>query len=255
MSRAGAGGSGWVVMDAVILAGGLGTRLRELVPDVPKPMAIVAGRPFLAWLAEHWIARGVQRLILSVGYRHEVVRDFFGDAWGGRPVLYAVESQPLGTGGGLLLALSLATPRATTLVLNGDTFFDVSLETLRRAHGESRATVTMALTAGRGATRYSGVRLDDTGRVVELAARSTAAAPMVNGGVYLVEPGALPAGPASTPVSLEDELLPRLIASGARVQGVTCPGRFIDMGVPEDYRRCQDWFGNATGAQANPANH
>lgn len=242
-------------MDAVILAGGLGTRLRAVVPDVPKPMATVAGRPFLAWLVEHWIAQGVERLIFSVGYRHEVVRDYFGAAWGGCQVRYAIEPQPLGTGGGLLLALAVAKPRATTLVLNGDTFFDAPLATLHRAHTQSRATVTLALTEGRGSGRYSGVRLDATGRVVELAARSAGTTPVVNGGVYLMEPDALGAGSAGTPMSLEVELLPRLIASGARVQGVACPGRFIDIGVPEDYQRCQEWFGKEPGAQAATANN
>lgn len=236
-------------MDAVILAGGLGTRLRQAVPDVPKPMAPVAGRPFLAWLAEHWIAQGVRRLILSVGYRHEVVRNYFGDVWGGCPVHYAVEAQPLGTGGGLLLALAAASPQATALVLNGDTFFDVPLAALRSAHAQHRAAVTLALTENRIRGRFSGVKLDPGGRVLGLAARSGGAAPLVNGGVYLLEPDALRGEPAGVPLSLEDEVLPRLIASGVRVQGVVDPGRFIDMGVPEDYRRSQDWFGTAPGAR------
>lgn len=235
-------------MDAIILAGGLGTRLRPVVPDLPKPMAPVAGRPFLAWLAEYWIGQGVGRLILSVGYRHEAVRDYFGNTWGGCPVVYAVEAAPLGTGGGVLLALALGQCRGTTLVLNGDTFFELPLATLRSAHAQHAAAVTLALTGNRGDARFGGVRLDGAGRVVEMTARAGEAAPLVNGGVYLMEPAALDGERSGAPLSLEDELLPRLIGIGVHVHGVICPGRFIDMGLPEDFRRSQDWFGPAADA-------
>ena len=242
-------------MDAIILAGGLGTRLRAAVPDVPKPMAPIAGRPFLAWLIEYWVALGGQRLILSVGYKHEAIRKYFGDAWGGCPVRYAIESQPLGTGGGLLLALTQLTPRAATLVLNGDTFFDVSLAALRDAHGQHKAAITLALTGNRVPGRFSGVELDASGRILNLAARSGTAAPIVNGGVYLLDPAALSGETSGVRLSFEDDVLPRLIASGARVQGLVASGRFIDIGVPKDYRRCQDWFGKLPGARVVAAKY
>src|SRR5690349_16571222 len=91
-------------MTAIILAGGLGTRLRSVVADVPKPMAPIAGRPFLAYQIEYWIAQGVQRFILSVGYKHEIIMDYFGDRYQGAEIEYAIELLPLGTGGGFLQA-------------------------------------------------------------------------------------------------------------------------------------------------------
>lgn len=91
-------------MQAVVLAGGFGTRLRGVVPDLPKPMAPVAGRPFLAWILDRLVAAGARRAVLAVGYRHEAIRGHFGDAWRGLPLVYSVEAQPLGTGGAIRLA-------------------------------------------------------------------------------------------------------------------------------------------------------
>src|SRR5512147_529361 len=93
-------------MEAIILAGGLGTRLRQAVPDVPKPMAPIRGRPFLDYQMTYWAKQGIERFVLSVGYRHEIVKQHFGCRWGSTEVDYAVESTPLGTGGGLLMAMS-----------------------------------------------------------------------------------------------------------------------------------------------------
>src|SRR5438067_6674889 len=116
--------------EAIVLAGGLGTRLRSAVADVPKPMAPIRGRPFLEYLFDHWIDQGIRRFTLSVGYRHEVIVDHFGKAYHGATIRYAVERSPLGTGGALLGTLATFSVEAPVLLLNGDTYFAVDVKRL-----------------------------------------------------------------------------------------------------------------------------
>ncbi len=230
-------------MEAIVLAGGLGTRLRAAVPDLPKPMAPVNGRPFLERLLDYWVAQGVTRLILSVGYKHEAVSAHFGPAFRGVPVGYAVEGRPLGTGGGLLLALgSLAAP-GPFLVLNGDTYFEVALGALRDFHAARGADATLALFRSPQQGRYTGLGIGKAGEVLSLNAGEKGG--LANGGVYLMERGLLEGGswlPAS-PVSLEGDILPFALHSSKRVFGLECAGRFLDIGVPEDYARAADLLG------------
>lgn len=224
-------------MEAIVLAGGLGTRLRAAVPDLPKPMAPVNGRPFLERLLDYWIAQGVTRLILSVGYRHEAVSAHFGLAFRGVPVGYAVEDSPLGTGGGLLLARGSLTAAGPFLVLNGDTYFETPLKTLREFHAARGADATLALFRSPQQGRYTGLRIGKAGEVLSLNAGEKGG--LANGGVYLMERGLLEGGPwlPAAPVSLEEDILPFALQSGRRVFGLECPGRFLDIGVPEDYAR------------------
>lgn len=225
---------------AIVLAGGLGTRLRSEVPELPKPMAPVAGRPFLSYQLDYWIAQGATRFVLSVGYRREAIVDHFGDRYRGVPVEYAVETEPLGTGGGLLLALSrLGAGGDAVLVLNGDTYFEVDLRALAAFHAERRSEWTFALFRCAEAGRYMGMGVADDGRITALKSGSAQPGRLANGGVYLLQPQALRGLPwaAGDRVSLEDDLLPALFGAGRRLYGCEAAGAFIDIGVPEDYRR------------------
>lgn len=203
-------------MEAIVLAGGLGTRLRSAVPELPKPMAPVAGRPFLAWLLDRWIAQGVRRFVLSVGYRAEAIHAHFGASFRGAEIDYAVEEAPLGTGGGLLLAAAQLSGNESFLLLNGDTLLDVELRPLAEVHARRAADVTIALIANSQESRYGGVQVDAEGRI---AAFDVERAPAANGGVYLINRSALQGLDAAQgkAASLERELLPALIARGARV--------------------------------------
>ena len=225
---------------AIVLAGGLGSRLKAAVPDVPKPMAPINGRPFLEYLIDYWTGQGVDRFILSVGYKRETIQRHFAARHKGIEVDYAVEDRPRGTGGGLLLALKCLRRSGVFLILNGDTFFEVDLASMRRYHRDKRAEVTIALHEAEANGRYASVEIDDDGTIVAFdgGARTSGLA-LVNGGVYLAESGAfsgVPPEPAA-PVSLEDQLYPRMLAAGSRMYGFRSSGRFIDIGVPEDYRR------------------
>lgn len=231
-------------MEAIVLAGGLGTRLRGVVPDLPKPMALVAGRPFLEHLLEYWIAQGVTRFVLSVGYKHEAVSRHFGAAYRGAAIAYAVEERPRGTGGGLLLARG-SLGGGPFLVLNGDTYFEVALATLREFHGARRADVSLALFRSPQQGRYTGIHLRGAGEIRSFTHGEQGG--LANGGVYLMERSLLDDGAwtPGSPLSLEQDILPFALRAGRRVFGLECAGRFIDIGVPEDYARAAAVLGTA----------
>lgn len=223
---------------AIILAGGLGTRLRSAVPDLPKPMAPVAGRPFLAHQLDFWVAQGVRRFILAVGYRHEAIQDHFGSSHRGASIEYSVESAPLGTGGALLQAAARVNDARDerALLLNGDTWFDVPLPALAARAMQLNADWCFALFRHDDPARYMGVDLDRAGRVRALRC---AFSPLANGGVVWFRPDALRAidHEPGCVLSLENDVLPRSLARGQRFAALECPGAFIDIGVPADYHR------------------
>ena len=227
-------------MQAIVLAGGLGTRLRGTIGETPKPLAPVRGRPFLEYLLDYWIGQGVTRFILSVGYKHEAIAGHFGATFEGAAIRYAVEDRPLGTGGGLLLAAGHLAGDGAFLVLNGDTFFEAPLGALREFHEARGALATIALFRSRQGGRYAGLTLGESGEVLTLGAGERGG--LANGGVYFMERSLFEGGPwrAASPVSLEEDILPFALRSRKRVFGLECAGRFLDIGVPEDYARAAE---------------
>ena len=227
---------------AVILAGGLGTRLRAAVSDVPKPMAPINGRPFLEYQIDFWFEQGIKHFILSVGYKHEIISSYFGSQYHGATIDYVVEDVPMGTGGGLLASLKYLSNINPFLLLNGDSFFEVSISDLLKHHLVNRAAVTFSLfrTSERG--RYMGMQLSDDGRILSLGDKKDQSDVLANGGVYIVDPMAFDGFPAPTKVaiSLEGDIFPELLKSEAGMWGHQSNGFFIDIGVPEDYFRAQD---------------
>ena len=225
-------------MEAIILAGGLGTRLRAVVPDLPKPMAPIHGRPFLEHQMDYWIGQGVTRFILSVGYKRELIEAHFGAAYRQCPVVYAREDEPLGTGGGLLLGLAEAQTESV-LVLNGDTFFEVMLETMHAQHIARHAQVTVALRRVPHNDRYGEVVLNAQSAIEAFSAKPSGSEGIINGGVYMMQRDAL-LGLGWKPgdkVALEQDLFPVLLDRKLKMFGMECTGAFIDIGVPEDYQR------------------
>ena len=175
-------------MEAIILAGGLGTRLRSVVSDLPKPLAPVGGKPFLEYLLNYWYGQNVKRFILSVGYKHELIRDQFGSKYKDAEINYAVETKPLGTGGGLLLSIKQLQSKEPFLLLNGDTFFAVNYADLLNHHIQCGADMTLSLIEVPENKRYSGVLLDKNRMVCSMETRGGSSKnPLVNGGVYMVE--------------------------------------------------------------------
>ena len=229
---------------AIILAGGLGTRLRGTVPGLPKPMAPIRNRPFLEHQMDYWIKQGINRFILSVGYLKDLIIQHFGNTYKGVPIEYAIEHEPLGTGGGLLLAeKGLTEP---FLVLNGDTFIEVDLDNLYEFHLERKSEWTFSLFRTSQFERYMGMDVSPNGEILSLKSESKKSSGLANGGVYLIEPSALNslAFKAGDKASLEDELLPNFISNGGVLYGKECKGKFIDIGVPEDYYQAIDILPN-----------
>ena len=225
---------------AIILAGGLGTRLRTAVPDLPKPMAPVAGRPFLEYQLDYWIRQGISRFVLAVGYRHEAIVDHFGDSYHGAELVYVVEPTPLGTGGGLLLAADKAGRDAPFLLLNGDTYFAVDLKALSAFSHAHDADWCFALFRAHEEGRYMGMDVTPQGSIASLKSGTGRPGRLANGGVYWVHPRALHGGGRFAPgdrASLEDDIFPLAMESGQRMFGLEFPGVFIDIGVPDDYHR------------------
>jgi D-glycero-alpha-D-manno-heptose 1-phosphate guanylyltransferase len=226
------------VTSAIILAGGLGTRLRGVVPDLPKPMAPIGGRPFLEHQLDYWINQGVSQFVLSVGYLHEVIVDHFGDRYKGAELDYVIEKTPLGTGGGFLLAAEKLGKNDPFLLLNGDTYFAVDLKKLADFSVANDADWCFSLFRTGEEGRYMGLDISSQGQITSLKSGAGRPGSLANGGVYWVNPRALlSAGFApGDKVSLEDDIFPAAMISGQHLLGIEFPGVFVDIGVPNDYR-------------------
>lgn len=227
------------MISAIILAGGLGTRLRSVVPDLPKPMAPISGRPFLEHQLDYWIKQGVSHFVLSIGYRHEVIIDHFGNKYKGAELDYVVETTPLGTGGGLLLAVEKLGKNDPFLLLNGDTYFAVDLKKLAEFSAANDADWCFSLFRTNEEGRYMGLDISPQGQITSLKSSTERLDRLANGGVYWVNPRALLSekfAPGDK-VSLEDDIFSAAMISGQRLLGIEFPGTFIDIGVPDDYHR------------------
>lgn len=224
-------------MKALILAGGLGTRLKEILNDQPKPMAPVANRPFLEYLILQLKEQGVTDIVLCIGYRGEQIEKYFDDGSRcGVHIAYSQEKEPLGTGGAMNLAEGLIRGE-NFLVMNGDSFLDVDLNGLVEFHLEREALATMALVEVKDPARYGTVEINERGEIESFGGKGKSSrSKLVNGGVYVLNREIFEYIPKGK-VSLEKEVFPKLIGKG--FCGMPVKGFFIDIGVPVDYRRLE----------------
>lgn len=221
-------------ISVMILAGGLGTRLREVVADRPKVLAEVNGRPFLACLLDLLADAGIGRVVLCTGYMAELVSAAFGDFYRGMELLYSREDVPLGTGGALRLALPLI-GSDPVLVMNGDSFCDADLGLFARQHQATGAQASLVLVQIDEVSRYGAVEVDSACRVVSFREKgSLRGEGLINAGIYLLSQQIIQSIPPEKAFSLERELFPRLIGKG--LHAFPQPVRFIDIGIPSDYQ-------------------
>jgi D-glycero-alpha-D-manno-heptose 1-phosphate guanylyltransferase len=218
-------------MDAVILAGGLGTRLRQSVSHVPKPMAPVAGRPFLEFIVSQLAAGGIDRAILSVGYMADKVIAHFGTRFGDMAIEYEVEPEPLGTGGAIRACLARCTADHA-LVLNGDTYLDLDLAMIQAQWHATHVPFVLARIEA-DTSRYGRILLTD-GRVSGWSEKGTSGAGLINAGGYVVPSALMSDCKLSTPFSFENDYLKHEIHQ-RRFEVVPVEGIFVDIGVPESY--------------------
>jgi NDP-sugar pyrophosphorylase family protein len=225
---------------AVVLAGGLGTRLRSVVADRPKVLAEVRGKPFLAFLFDELDRLGLRHVVICSGYLGEQLVAAFGDTYRGLSLEYSLESAPLGTAGALRLALPYFRSE-TCLVMNGDSFCEADLGAFWDQHQFKNAAATILLTHVPDSSRYGKVALDEDGLVTKFEEKSAAGGPgWVNGGIYLLRTALLSAIAPGVAVSLERSSFPAWIGHG--LYGAKLGGRFIDIGTPESYSSAQEFF-------------
>jgi len=223
-------------MEAIVLAGGFGTRLAAKLNGIPKPMAPVAGRPFLEILLAQLKRNGCSRAILSVGHLYQVIQNHFGASFQGMPLDYAIESLPLGTGGAIRRSLALADTE-NVLVLNGDTFLHADYEAMLRFHAAQRAALTIAISHQPDIARYGGVLVEGT-RIVGFEEKGRTGAGFINAGAYVIARGMQWPQALPEKFSFERDFL---MPETARIAPAAYPvnGFFLDIGIPEDLDRAQ----------------
>jgi len=222
---------------AIILAGGLGTRLRSVIRDLPKPMAPINNKPFLELLINYWIERGINSFVISVGYKKSEIINFFGEQYLGASISYAEENSPLGTGGGMLRALQLCQTSQDIIVINGDTYFDIDYQELINFHHANSSLWTFSLKRMRFSERYLPICVEKTGKISSFNASRSGKSVLINGGVYIINTRIFDNFDfkESEKLSLENDLIPLLYESGINFFGLESKGQFIDIGIPEDY--------------------
>jgi NDP-sugar pyrophosphorylase family protein len=225
---------------AIILAGGRGTRLQSVVADRPKPLALVAGHPFIEYLFRRLSNSGIKQAIISTGYLGDQIRSQFGAAYSSLSLLYSQESKPLGTAGALRHALHLVTSQQV-LLLNGDSYCDIDYAELFEDHRVKGALVTITTVAVPDVSRYGSVTTTHDGLVTDFQEKGIQTGEgFINAGVYVIDKSVLAKIAPDTMISLERDVFPLYLAQSIYAYATT--GTFIDIGVPEDYERAQQLF-------------
>lgn len=225
---------------AFVLAGGLGTRLRSVVPDLPKVLATVRGRPFIHYVLDYLAEFGIRSVVLGTGYRADQVSDLLGDRYGGMSLSYSTESEPLGTGGALRLALPQLHGKHI-LALNGDSFCPADLVAMWQAHQERRAAGSVLLVRVDDARQFGGVQTAEDDRIVGFSEKDpNAGGGWINAGVYLLSRDLVASLPGGRPVSLEREGFPGWLESGLFGHRTDAP--LLDIGTPESFASAEAFF-------------
>ena len=232
-------------MEAILLCGGLGTRLRSVVSDRPKPMADIAGKPFLHYLVKMLSESGVKHLIFALGYMGEQIEAYFqsGEEYG-LSISYSYEDSPLGTGGAIRNALSKVSGE-NVLVLNADTYFHTDYESLLREQLKNKAAMTIASRKIEDISRYGAILKDESGRILrwnEKMSSDQVETPRpgeINGGIYVMQKSLIEKIPEGKQ-SLENDCIPAWLKDGVYLQAISSDGYFMDIGIPEDYAQFKE---------------
>jgi D-glycero-alpha-D-manno-heptose 1-phosphate guanylyltransferase len=226
-----------MVKEAIILAGGLGTRLRETVPDLPKCMAPVAGKPFLSHVIDHLRMQGIERFIFSLGYKWEVIEDYLQKQYSTLNYTSVIEEEPLGTGGAIQLAIQKFAS-GNVVIANGDTLFNINLDEVSKMHLAADAECTLALKPMRNFDRYGVVETNGAGKIISFQEKKIYQQGIINGGVYLLNREKFISRLLPEKFSFEKEYLEKFCAEG-NFYGSVQDRYFIDIGIPEDFKRAQ----------------
>lgn len=223
--------------EAIILAGGLGTRLRSVVHEVPKVMAPVAGKPFLHYIIQNLLQQGIQRIVLAVGYKYEVIETFIHAASYHAEIVWSIEYTPLGTGGGIKQALEKCQTK-NVFIVNGDSFFDCDLNLLMAHHLKHGADISLAIKPMKNFDRYGTVTLQSE-RIVAFNEKQYCDEGLINAGVYIIKQSLLHNLELPDIFSIEKEVF-EPYTTHLKIIGFVSDSYFIDIGIPEDYARVQE---------------
>lgn len=223
-------------MTAIVLAGGFGTRLNSVISDIPKPMAPISGKPFLEYLFAYLERNGITKVIMSVGYKYDIIKKYFGGLYQKIKIVYVVEKEPLGTGGAIKKALEKVDAE-NVFILNGDTFFNVDLSILNKQYSLNKSPLILALKKMENFDRYGSVEIDKNNRIVLFSEKTHREKGNINGGIYLIKKNIF-----------EGFLLPKVFSFESFIQtnyrvlqaeALILEYYFIDIGIPEDYKTAQ----------------
>src|SRR5436190_6110448 len=226
------------IKQAIILAGGLGTRLRSVVLGLPKCMAPVAGRPFLFYVINYLRLQGIEKFIFALGYKHEIIEEYLADQFSTLDYQCVIEEDPLGTGGAIQLACQKATGR-NVLVANGDTLFKINGNEVFSFHNEHEAECTLSLKPMQHFDRYGIVELNDNSTVKDFKEKQFYESGLINGGLYVLNVEGFLAKKFPLKFSFENDYLEQYYRKG-NIYGIVQDHYFIDIGIPEDYNRAQE---------------
>ncbi len=231
-----------MLTEAIILAGGFGTRLQSVVSDVPKPMAPINNIPFLNYVLDYLKFYKVEHVVLSTGYLSEKIIEHYGNDYQGIKISYTKEETPLGTGGGIRLAMEKCFTESV-LVLNGDSFFDVDIQTHYTHHLSKQSDCTLALRKVENAARYGTIILGNSGIIESFKEKDNVEKEgLINGGVYIINRELfLNKTAPNIAFSIEKDFYEKRI-NEINIFGFEYDGYFIDIGIPEDYKKAQDDF-------------
>lgn len=224
-----------MISEAIILAGGLGTRLKSISGDIPKPLVEVGGKPFLFHVMDQLIDQGVIHIVLAISYRSDFVMAMIGTSYRSCKITYSVEKSPMGTGGAVAVALKYCVSDKV-LVVNGDTYMEVNLSDFEAVHLEAGYSTSICVIEVEDTTRYGRVVCQGNS-VINFTEKGVASAGLINGGAYLID--RLKVEFPHKAFSMEEDYLkPNVGGLGCYV----CKGYFIDIGIPEDYLRACSYF-------------
>lgn len=228
---------------ALILAGGKGSRLQSVVNDLPKPMAPVAGYPFIHWILLQCQSEGIQKVTLSVGYMYESIISYFGNQYLDIEIQYVIENQPLGTGGAIKNSINhLNEPAKSLLILNGDTYNDFQLNRMQNLFNKENADLVILLKKMQNFDRYGTVQIDANHRILAFTEKKFQEEAWINSGVYLLNTEHfLLHAPQKENFSFETEFL-ETHTTNLKFYASLQKGYFIDIGIPEDYLKSQEDF-------------
>jgi D-glycero-alpha-D-manno-heptose 1-phosphate guanylyltransferase len=226
-----------LIKEAIILAGGLGTRLREEVPDLPKALAPVAGAPFLSYVLKYFQSNGIDKFIFAVGYKSEIIKEFVKKSLKPDSYEFSVESEPLGTGGAIRMACS-KTAQKNVLVLNGDTFFRIDIHLFEEFHQANEADCSLSLKPMHDFDRYGVVRLNENNSIRNFEEKRFYHDGLINGGVYMLNAEKFMQESLPEKFSFEKDWLEKFFRH-RKIFGLVQDKYFIDIGIPQDYRRAQ----------------